>query len=128
LTGITNDTFKAEVGGDSRAIIYRRFGESKESTNFFTKIYFFLGLKRPMFMFKFQKVVMGQMFISKAKNSGFKSLLNLIYYKQKTCWLQAILSKSLILWQIFIKATQAHLTFQKNIFLGNHFLMIDRKY
>ena len=32
MTGITNATYKAEIEGDPQPIIYRKFGESEEST------------------------------------------------------------------------------------------------
>lgn len=31
MIGLTNLTFKVEAAGDSLALIYRRFGDSKES-------------------------------------------------------------------------------------------------
>jgi hypothetical protein len=62
MTGITNAIFKAEVEGDPHAIIYRRFGDSKESNFCFNKICCFLALKKPMFTHNCLKEVMDQRF------------------------------------------------------------------
>lgn len=73
MTGITNATFKAETEGDSHAIIYRRFGESKQSIFYPKKICCFLALKRPMFMLSYLKEVMDQRSTTMTRNSDSKN-------------------------------------------------------